>query len=144
MTIPDWIGYKALKAFVLLNPLLHVAGLAISVWAWRATRKTGYILVALYFVLVLLGKGLLGVLRVTSGSPNAPALTAQQQQAYTQELTAVDKRYYPVGHSVTQTVVFPLGSIVLVAGLWILAKRDVKQTVQQTTAGQAAPSDQPV
>jgi len=50
MTIPDWFGYKALKVFLLLNPILHVAGLAIAVWAWRATRKTGYLIVGLYFV----------------------------------------------------------------------------------------------
>ena len=144
MTIPDWFGYRALKAFLWLNPLVHVAGLAISVWAWRATRKTGYIVVALYFVLALLGKSFPGVLRVVSGAPNAPALTTQQQQEYTREMTAVDKRYFPSGHPVAQTVVFPLGPIVLVAGLWMLAKRDTKQQAQPTISTAGTPSDQPV
>ncbi len=144
MTIPDWFGYKALKAILWLNPLLHVAGLAISVWAWRATRKTGYIVVALYFVLALLGKSTPAVLRVVSGPPNAPALTTQQTQEYTREMTAVDKRYFPAGHPVAQTVVFPLGAIVLVAGLWVLAKRDTKQRAQQTTSAADTSSGQPV
>ena len=143
MTIPDWFGYKALKAILWLNPFLHVAGLAIAIWAWRATRKTGYIVVALYFVLVLLGKSTPGVLRVVSGPP-APSFTAQQQQDYTREMTAVDKRYFPAGHPVAQTVVFPLGSIVLVAGLWVLAKRDTKQRAQPTTPAAGTLSDQPV
>jgi hypothetical protein len=144
MTIPDWFGYKALKAILWLNPLAHVVGLAISIWAWRVTRKTGYIVVGLYFVLALLGKTFPGVLRVVSGSTKAPALTAAQTQEYTREMTAVDKRYYPAGHPVAQTVVFPLGPIVLVAGLWILAKRDTQQQTQQTASAARTPSDQPV
>ena len=141
MTIPDWFGYRALKAFLLVNPFLHVAGLGLSIWAWKATRKTGYLVVALYFVVVLLGKGFPGSLRVTAGPPAAPALTAQQQQDYTREMTAVDKRYYPAGHPVTQTVVFPLGPIILVAGLWVLVKRDIERHTQaQTSPGVITPA----
>ncbi|HUI07330.1 MAG TPA: hypothetical protein VL486_10040 [Verrucomicrobiae bacterium] len=140
MQIPDWLGYKALRVFLLLNPLIYVAGLAISIWAWRATRKTGYIIVALYFVLAVLGKSFLPFLRVTSDSPRTVALTPQQQQEYTREMTATDKRYFPAGHPVTRTVVFPLGSLVLVAGLWVLAKRDVKHHAELTTSTTAAPS----
>jgi hypothetical protein len=145
MTIPDWFGYRALKAILWLNPLVHVAGLAISVWAWRATRKTGYIVVALYFVLALLGKSFPAVLRVVTGQPKGQAaLTPQQQQEYTREMMALDKKYFPAGHPVAQTVVFPLGPIVLVAGLWVLAKHDTKKQAQQTTSEVGTPSGQPV
>ena len=125
MTIPDWFGYKALKVFLLLNPILHVAGLAIAVWAWRATRKTGYLIVGLYFVVALLGKSFPPFLRVVVGQSKGSALTQQQQQEYTREMSATDRRYFPSGHPVIQTVVFPLGPMVLVTGLWVLAKRDV-------------------
>ena len=143
MKIPDWLAHAVLKAILWLNPLVHVAGLAISVWAWRATRKTGYIVVALYFVLALLGKSFPAVLRVVSGAPQTQALTAQQQQEYTREMTAVDKRYFPSGHPVAQTVVFPLGPIVLVAGLWVLAKRDVKRRKQPAPTAAGTSSGQP-
>lgn len=144
MTVPDWFGYKALKAILWLNPLTHVVGLAISVWAWRATRKTGYIVVGLYFVLALLGKSFPAVLRVVSGPPRAQALTAQQEQEYTREMAALDRRYFPSGHPVAQRVVFPLGPIVLVAGLWILAKRDTQLQAQQPISAAVAPSGPPV
>jgi hypothetical protein len=59
-------------------------------------------------------------------------------------MMALDKKYFPSGHPVAQTVVFPLGPIILVAGLWVLAKRDTKQQAQQTISAAGTPSDQPV
>jgi len=145
MKIPDWLGYAALKAILWLNPLAHVAGLAIAVWAWRATRKAGYIVVVAYFLLAAFNRTLPAIIRVVSGRPPAQAaLTPQQKQEYARELVALDKRYFPLGHPVVRTILFPLGPIVLVTGLWMVAKRDAKRQAAQATPVAGAPSDQPV
>ena len=144
MTVPDWLGYKVAKGLLWLNPITHVVGLAIAIWAWYVTRKTGYIVIALFFLLVVLGKSSPGVVRVVYGPSKAQLPNPQQAQEYTQQATALDKRYFPAGHPQLQSIPFPLGPIVLVAGLWVLVKRDMKRQGPQPTPAADPSSDQRV
>ena len=128
MKIPESVAYGGLRAVIWLTPVTHMVGMAIAVWAWRATRKAGYIIVAVYFLLAIFGKTFPAFLSVVSRRSKAQvALTPPQQQEYTREMIALDKRYFPVGHPVLQTILFPLGPIVLVTGLWLVARRDAKR-----------------
>lgn len=145
MKIPDWLAYAVLKTILWLNPLAVAAGLAISVWAWAVTRKFGYLLVAVFFLLVAFRWSAPTIIRMVSTRSAAPtALTPQQTQEYTREMTAVDKRFFPSGHPIVQTIQFPLGSLLLVAGLLLVARRDVRRRTGQTDPSVPGPSGGPV
>ena len=127
MSSSVWFFIQALNW---LNPVLHLLGLVIAVRAFRHSRNWGYLVVGFYFVLVLfslLAKPFIN--RVVSEYRSRDASEALQQkidtavqQAVKRVLAEEGQRYTPPS---TLNVHFPLGPIVLVAGLWLIAKREV-------------------
>ena len=115
--------------FVLwLDPIIHALGLGIAVWAFKRSRKRGYIIVAFYFLLALFS--LLAMPSImsaiyTNRGPRISEQTEQKINAATQE--AIDRVLKEEGHPVylpEKRISFPLGPIVLVVGLWCIARRE--------------------
>jgi hypothetical protein len=101
-----------------------IIGLGIADWAFYRSRKWGYLVVALYFALLLvspLTNRVMGAQR----SPDVSAQTQQKIDAAVQQ--AVNQVLAQEGRPVitsTRNRHFPLGSILLVIGLWLLARRE--------------------
>jgi len=137
----DWAFYIGIKAIEWLNPLVHIIGLAVSIWAYRASRRPGYLVVAAYFALATF------TLTVSPAISRARhrawqakhELTPEQHEAYWHEYSALDKKYYPLGHGPSHlNINFPFGPILLVAGLWLIARREPR-IAEPNAGGNAAP-----
>jgi hypothetical protein len=115
-----------------LNPIVYVAGLAVAVWAFRYCRRWGYLVVGFYFVLGLFALFAMPTIRRAIQARNAPSLSEQTQQKIDAAVRqAIDRVLEEEGQLYAppqkQTVNFPFGPLVLVTGLWLIAKRDVDE-----------------
>jgi hypothetical protein len=171
MTSADWPFYVS-KAVSLLNPLLHLLGLVVCVWAYRFSRKSGYLIIAAYCLMALctlmFGPAIKRMIRERSdpqqeistsaeeeyrqkvaaltekyypGGHAQPELSAAAQQQYVEDMNALAKKYYPAGPpGITRTIRydFPLGPIILVLGIWVLARQESKTSPNQTIQATAA------
>ena len=133
MTLSDWAIYLGVKAVNWLNPLLGIAGLGVSVWAFWLSRKLGYLLVAICFLLTLGGQFVLPAINraIATRWPAQPEIAPEIEQQYMQELVSLNEKYYPTGRTGTLTLKLPLDQIVLVFGLWLLAKHESKRIAKQ-------------
>ena len=131
-----------------LNPIVYIAGLAVAVWAFRCCRRWGYLVVGFYFLLVLFTLFAMPSIHRAIQSRNAPNLSEQTeqkisaavQQAIDRVLEEEGQRYAPPQK---QTVHFPFGPLVLVIGLWLIAKRDIDEhRANQSAAANRHPAGQ--
>jgi hypothetical protein len=131
MTTIDWTSYIVAKAIGWLWPLMHLIGLGVCVWAYQRCRKVGYLIVATYYFFavggLVFGPGINRAIREYSHAQKTPGLSPEAQRQYLQELNALNEKYYPTGRAVESSIKFPFGPIVLVSGLWIIARRESKR-----------------
>jgi len=125
------ITYYLLEAIDWLDPIIHVIGLIIAIWAFRKCRKKGYIVIATYFALATFTLVAMPKINRSMAANRAPTLSEQTEQKLNQEIQAVYDRVFeeegipPM--TATRNIGFPLGSILLVTGLWIIAKQEKMQ-----------------
>lgn len=119
-----------LNAIEWLNPIVHFAGLAIAVWAFRRCHRWGYLLIGFYFFLALFTLLAMPSIKQFIQERRSPDLSEQTRQKIDLAARqAVDRVLEEEGHSTTvaeRHVRLPFGPIVLVAGLWLIARRDIK------------------
>jgi hypothetical protein len=141
MHTPDWAFNIGLKVSHWLNPVVHLVGLALCIWAYRSSRKAGYLLVALYFLLAVCSLTLVpAVNRAIAARQPERRLAQEVEHQYIQELGALSEKYYPSGPPPGRiNIPFPLGPIILVLGVWVLAKREPQREAEPIAGGNAAP-----
>ncbi len=125
------ITYYLFEAIDWLNPIIHIIGLIVATWAFRKCRKKGYIVVATYFALATFTFLAMPRINRAIAEKRAPTLSEQTEQRLNQEIQAVYDRVFeeegvpPM--TATRNINFPLGPILLVAGLWLVAKNEKRQ-----------------
>jgi hypothetical protein len=146
MNTGDWIFYYTIRAVEWLNPIVCFIGLVISIWAFRRCRKCGYFIIAIYFAFSVFTLVALPAINRAIRAHRPPDYSAQTQQKIDAAVKdAVQKVLAEDGysHGVPQkrTIHFPFGSIILVVGLWLLAKREPQNQVEKVTRD-TAPNDE--
>jgi hypothetical protein len=119
-----WLFDFSITTIKWLNPAILLAGLGIATWAFYRCRKWGYLLLAFYFALAAFE--LLAMPAIYAHrQPSLSEQTEQKIAVATQE--AIHKILVEEGLSYpprTRNISFPLGQILLVGGLWLLARRE--------------------
>ena len=111
-----------------LEPAAYLLGLAIAIWAFYRCHKRGYILVGVYFALAvftLLVMPSINRMIAQGRTPVISEVTAQKMGQAEQE--AADRVLEEAGSPpicAVRNVNFPLGPILLVTGLWLIARRE--------------------
>ena len=134
MTGSDWAFYILSNAVEWLWPAVHLFGLGLCVWAYRRCRKPGYLIIAGYYFLavcsLVLGPMVNRALRDNSEARSPSVLSPEAEQRYMEELAALDERYYPQGRLGESNVDIPFGPMVLVTGLWFIARRETRRIIK--------------
>ena len=112
-----------------LKPIVLIVGLVIAIWAFRRCRKWGYLLVGFHFAsyaFMLLAMPSINRAIAAHRAPDYDAQVEKKINAAIRE--AVDKvlaeEGRPYGVPARRKLHFPMGEMILVAGLWLLAKRE--------------------
>jgi hypothetical protein len=108
--------------FSWLELLVYITGLFVSAWAFRVCRKRGYLLVGIYFALAIFFFWVIPYIN-RSRQPTITFSQTQQQKIS----DAIDKIIQEGGgqpEPMEIRITFPLGPLVLVAGIWLLARRE--------------------
>ena len=124
--------YYAIKTIEWLNPLVFFVGLCISVWAFRRSHKRGYLVLAFYFGLVVSSLVVWPRINRAIHARKPPDISEQTQQkidASVQEAVhkVLVEEGHPEGVPAKRTMHFPFGPILLVIGLWLVARRETHQ-----------------
>lgn len=120
--------YYLFRAIDWMNPLVHLIGFGIAIWAFCRCRKRGYVLVAIYFALAsltLLGMPSINRMIAQRRAPDVSEETKQKMNQAIQE--AMERVREEAGNppiAADLTINFPLGPILLVTGLWLIARRE--------------------
>jgi hypothetical protein len=128
----DWGSHYLIVAVRWLDPLLQLIGLGISIWAYRVSRKAGYLIVAAYFFLAACSLTVIPKIRHALYQRRHPPIeiSREMQEKYASELMALSQKYYPSDLRPVErlNINFPLGSILLITGIWLLAKDEAKRS----------------
>ena len=120
--------YNMLTAVEWLNPIVYLVGLIIATWAFMRCRKRGYLVVAIYFALVLFSLFAMPSINRAIRAGRAPKISEQYEKKLSEAFRqAADRVFEEEGRpelADERTVHFPFGPIVLVAGLWLLARHE--------------------
>ena len=120
MTVPRWIFFYD----AWLNPIVLLVGLAVAIWAFLRCRKRAYLLFSLYFALAVFLPPLNRAYREYQAPHYSQQTQNEIQTAVDQAIKKViaEKGFHP--QPVIRNIYFPFGSILLVAGLWLVARRE--------------------
>jgi hypothetical protein len=143
MTIGDSIFYYAVPW---LNPAVHIVGFGVALCAFLRCRKWGYLVVAAYFALVVFSLLAMPSINRAIRAHYPPDVSEQTQQKIDAAVQdAIHKvlleEGHPEGIPQKHTVRFPFGPILLVVGLWLVARREPHRpnnSLQATAAGPAS------
>jgi thiol:disulfide interchange protein len=133
--------YYLYRAIDWLNPLVHLIGFGIAAWAFRQCRKRGYLVIAIYFALAsatLLGMPSINRMIAQRRAPDISEATKQKMNQAMHE--AMERVLAEAGNppiAADMTINFPFGPILLVTGLWLIARKE------RTTEPSARPYGSP-
>ena len=139
MTAADWTFYCATQFFNWLGPALHIVGSCVAVWAFQKSRKSGYLLMAVYFGLVIFIPLVVPhINRAIRAHHEADSSEQQRQkldQAFNEAVRKVtgDENWHPHPYSISWHL--NLDTVLLVTGLWLLARREPSNTSAQPANG---------
>jgi hypothetical protein len=124
-------GYAFLWHFTeWLGPIIHGIGLAVAIWAFRRSRKGGYIVLAFYFALALFVVLAMPSINRAIRERGQPDVSEQTEKKIEEEVQhTIDRVMTEGGHPIMaarRTANVPFGPIVLVAGLWLIARRELR------------------
>lgn len=125
--------YYFIKVVEWLNPAVYFIGLCIAIWAFLGCRKYGYLVMAAYFTLVVFWLVAWPPIDRTIRDHRPPDVSAQTQQKIDAAVQdAIHKvlvqEGHPEGVPARRNVYFPFGPILLVVGLWLVARREVHKS----------------
>jgi hypothetical protein len=146
MNTGDWIIDFSTQAVEWLNPAVYLVGLLVTVWAFRRCRKCGYLVIAIYFafcVFTVLAMPSINRAIRAHRPPHYSSETQQKIDVAVQDATrkVLAEAGHSEGISTTRTVRFPFGPIILVAGIWLLAKREPQNPGELVTEASNTPND---
>ena len=146
MNTGDWIFYYGTQMINWLNPLVAIIGLCIALRAFLRSRKCGYLVVAVYFLLTVFTLLAMPSINRAMRAHRAPEVSAQTQQTIdAADKQAGDQTIVPADHPVVTAkrhVRFPFGQIILVIGLWLLARHEPKSPAKPKNYSTAMPDSQ--
>ncbi len=132
MTATDWLWHSLMIGIDWLMPIAYATGLVISVWAYRRSRKRGYITIAMFFSLAVYACTLAPQVSraIQQHFWPQPEITDVQTDAFNHELDKLYEKYYPRPEiQMTRRVSFPLGPILLVTGLWFVTRKETEYEI---------------
>jgi hypothetical protein len=122
------IMYYIVKAIGWLNPLIHIAGFLVATWAFRRCRKRGYLVVAAFFALAVFSLLAMPKINRVIAERRSPDISSQTQERMNQAMhEAMQRVLEEEGHPpivAERRIDFPLGPILLVLGLWLIARKE--------------------
>jgi len=126
----DSVFYYFIKTVEWLKPAVYLAGLCIAVWAFLRCRKCGYLVMAAYFALVVFWLVAWPPIDRAIRAHRPPDISAPTQQRIDAAVQdAISKvliqEGHPEGLPARRTIHFPFGPILLVVGLWLVARREI-------------------
>ena len=130
--IPEagWMFLFFIKAVEWLNPIVHAIGLGVAVCAFLRCRKCGYFVLALYFAIVLFSLLAMPSINRAIRARRAPDISEQTQKKIDAAVQqAIDQGREEKGQPIMaskKNLHFPFGPIVLVAGLWLVARHETR------------------
>jgi hypothetical protein len=111
-----------------LRPIVYFAGVSVAVWAFLRCRKRGYLLIAAFFVLLLFSLFAMPSINRAIQARRPPDISEQTQRKIDAAVKqAVDRVLKDEGHPIMvakSTLHVPLDMIVLVVGVWLVARRE--------------------
>jgi len=118
-----------------LNPFVWIVGVAVGGWAYSLTRKVGYLFVTFYFLLVLCSSYIApSINRMIEGHRERQReadISPQAHEQFIKEFETLENKYYPPRVAgPTVRIDLPFGPILLVAGVWMLAKRETRKITE--------------
>jgi hypothetical protein len=134
--------HYVVSAISWLEPITILLGLGISVWAFRRCRKRGYLLIGAYFALWFFSITILPSIKQHIRAKDSQYERSRETQdkinaLHMAHLTAIDDVLLEAGqqprHYDERSIDFNLGLLLLVLGLWFIARRET--SLQQTQQG---------
>ncbi|HUE37455.1 MAG TPA: hypothetical protein VMO20_08700 [Candidatus Acidoferrum sp.] len=124
----DWTLQFSMGALQWLELVVYLVGLSISIWAFRRSRKCGYLVIAIYFAVVALWLVFAVPVWRVIHAHDAPDISAQMEQKIQEaQRQAAGNVLAEEGRppmAVRRRIYFPFGPIALVFGVWLLARRE--------------------
>jgi len=144
----EMMMHYIVKVIGWLNPVVHLAGLLVATWAFHRCRKRGYLVVATFFALAVFSLLAMPTINRIIAERRAPDISMQTQEKMNQAMhEAMQRVLEEEGHPpivAERRVDFPLGPILLVLGLWLIAKREqITEPEVRQVSSEAAPSASP-
>lgn len=123
---------------LLVYAVINLAGLVISVWAYRARRRLGYLLIAAHFLLSGCNSVYLSVIAPRIDAANFQRWSAEQPPPTEAENPRPIYNYntaprLPIGVSY-------LSMVVMVTGLWLVARDEHPRKVQPVDTPESGPT----
>lgn len=128
-----------------LNPAAYTTGLCVAVWAFRKCRKIGYLVIAAFFALAVYSLVAAPFVNRAIASYRTPDMSMETEKRLNDAVQETSQRILAEAGvnsiAYSYSVDFPLGSILLVTGLWLVARKEREipnQTLDATS--EIAPS----
>jgi hypothetical protein len=126
--VGNWMWSLFVEIGNWLQPVVYIMGLGIAAWAFLRCRKPGYLVLGIYFALVVfwllagvdVWKAIWDHQTSDISKQTRQKIELADRQATDQVLK--DQSYHSI--PAATHIYFPLGPIVLVAGVWLLARRE--------------------
>ena len=133
------ITHYLLQALDWMEPLAIALGAGVGFWAFRRCRKVGYLLVALYFCLAVFSMVALPRIKAELRARHTPTLSeaieqklnAAMREARERVLREEGESFQP--QPIERSIRFPFGPLVLVLGVWLLARREPRVSTGPST-----------
>lgn len=135
MTIGDWTTYVAMEAARWLNTAVYLLGFCVAVWAFRRCRKRAYLVVGAYFVLVLFAWHVWPPISHAIYVHRTPIEIQQRDEDRERE-----RHSTPASTPALYTINIQIAPMVLVCGLWLLARREPEHHQRDTAALEPTPA----
>jgi len=122
--------HHILQALDWLEPLTFALGAVVGLRAFRRCRKIGYLIVAIYFCLAVFSLLALPRIKAEMRARQTPTQSEETQRKIAAAVSEAMERVMSEQGGSFQTapmersVRFPLGPLVLVLGVWLLARRE--------------------
>ena len=117
-----------LQAVDWLEPLTYAVGAVTGFWAFRRCRKIGYLVVAIYFCLAVFSLLALPRIKAELRARQTPKQSEEAQRKIDAAVSeAIDRVMREQGSqpvAVERSIRFPFGPLLLVLGVWLLARRE--------------------
>jgi len=121
------------------EPLTYATGAGVGFWAFRLSRKVGYLLVASYFCVVVFSLLALPRIKAELDARRAPTQSEETQRKISAAVSeAVDGVLNKEGvqpGAGERNIHIPLGPLLLVIGVWLLTRGEARPGGREVVSG---------